>query len=91
MTASDGSPTIATQKPLSSPHRRADPEGDDDRRPPSETPWLVSQATTTAARPIIDATERSISPLMMTKVMIRTTIAFSMPSWNRLIWFWTVR
>ena len=38
-----------------------------------------------------DATDRSISPLTMTNVMIRTTMAFSTLSWNRLIWFWTVR
>ena len=90
MTASDGSPTTAIQKPLKSPHR-----------PPTAsattiatsigTPWLDSVATTTAARPITEATDRSISPLMMTKVMARTTIAFSTLSWNRLIWFWTVR
>ena len=55
------------------------------------TPWLVDQATTTAARPMTEATDRSISPLTMTNVMIRTTIAFSTLSWNRLIWFWTVR
>src|SRR4051794_1246156 len=44
-----------------------------------------------AARPIIEATERSISPLMMTKVMIRTTIAFSIPSWKRFTWLLMVR
>ena len=42
---------------------------------------------TAAERPIIEATDRSISPLMMTNAITRTTIAFSMPSWNRLIWF----
>ena len=46
---------------------------------------------TAAERPIIEATDRSISPLMMTKVMIRITMAFSMPSWKRLTWLLMVR
>ena len=44
-----------------------------------------------AESPIIDATDKSISPLMMTKVMIRTTIAFSMPNWKRFTWLLMVR
>ena len=38
-----------------------------------------------------EATDRSISPLMMTNVMTRTTIAFSTLSSKRLTWFWSVR
>ncbi len=37
------------------------------------------------------ATERSISPLMMTKVMTRATMIFSTDNWNMLIWLPTVR
>ena len=39
----------------------------------------------------MEATDRSISPLMITSVMMTATITFSIDSWNRLIWFWTVR
>ena len=42
-------------------------------------------------RPITEATERSISPLMMTKAMASTTMAFSMPIHHRLTWFWLPR
>ena len=41
----------------------------------------------TAERPMTDATERSISPLMMTNAMASTTMAFSMPFCHRLTWF----
>ena len=44
------------------------------------TPCSCSGARTHALRPITDATERSISPLMMTKVMTTTTIIFSIES-----------
>ncbi len=40
---------------------------------------------------MIEATERSISALMMTRVMISATMIFSIESWKRLIWFWIVR
>ena len=39
-------------------------------------------AITAAENPITEATERSISPLMITRVMITATIAFSIESWN---------
>src|SRR5436309_9189477 len=51
------------------------------------TPCSFSQATRTAESPITDAMERSISPLTMTNVIASTTIAFSMLSSRRLIWF----
>ncbi len=38
-----------------------------------------------------EATERSISALMMMKVMASATMIFSIDSWNRLIWFCSVR
>jgi len=40
---------------------------------------------------MIEATERSISALRMTRVMTSATMIFSMESWNRLIWFCSVR
>ena len=52
------------------------------------TPCSQRTATTTAERPMTEATERSISPLMMTKVMASTTMAFSMLIHHRLTWFW---
>src|SRR5215217_4720931 len=55
------------------------------------TPDSKSAAAIAAERPIIEATDRSISPLMMTKVMIRTTIAFSIPNWKRFTWLLMVR
>jgi hypothetical protein len=52
---------------------------------------LVGVARTAADQAITDATERSISPLMMTKVIDTTTITFSMCSWNRLTKLSTLR
>jgi hypothetical protein len=46
--------------------------------PPS---W--SLASTAALSPIVDATDRSISPATMTNVMITATITFSIDSSNR--------
>jgi hypothetical protein len=45
------------------------------------------QANRIAARPMIEATDRSISPPMITNVIASATIAFSMLSWSRLTWF----
>ena len=42
-----------------------------------------SAATRHAAKPITDATDRSISPAMITNVMTMTTITFSIDSSNR--------
>ena len=50
------------------------------------TPLFTSQPNAQAASPIIEPTERSISALMMTKVMASATITFSIESWKRLIW-----
>ena len=36
---------------------------------------------------MIDATDRSISPPMMTNAITSATIAFSIPSVSRLTWF----
>ena len=48
----------------------------------TERPSL-SVAITAAAKAITEATERSISPAMMTKVIITAMIAFSIDSSNR--------
>ena len=49
------------------------------------TPCWISQPSAQADSPIIDATDRSISPLRMMKAMMRTTITFSIERANRLI------
>ena len=54
-------------------------------------PASWSAASTQALNAITDATERSISPLMMTNVMITTTISFSTESWNMLMKFCSPR
>jgi hypothetical protein len=54
------------------------------------TPDSKRAAAVAAESPIMEATERSISPLMITKAIARMTIAFSMPSWKRLTWLPTV-
>src|SRR5687768_6919991 len=38
-----------------------------------------------------EATERSISPLMMMKAIASATMIFSIESWNRLVWLITPR
>ena len=43
--------------------------------------WAAS--STQAEKAMTDATDRSISPLMMTKVMITATMTFSIDSRNR--------
>ena len=43
-----------------------------------------SQARTLAAHAITEATDRSISPAMITNVIGMTTMIFSMWSWKRL-------
>ena len=44
------------------------------------TPAWNVQAITQAASPITEATERSISPPMMTSAMVRATMLFSIDS-----------
>ena len=90
VTTSDGRPTMAIQKPLKSPMTR--PTSRATRMASSiPTPCSQSTATMTAERPMTEATERSISPLMMTNVMASTTMAFSMLFCQRLTWFWSSR
>jgi len=86
VTTSEGKPTMATQKPLKRPIPRPTRRA---RRIPISmaTPASHVIAMTTALSPITEATERSISPLMMTKAMASTTMAFSIPIHHRLTWF----
>ena len=87
VTTSEGRPTMATQNPLKSPMPRPASRA---RMMPSSMGRPASQttATMTEASPMTEATERSISPLMMTKVMASTTMARSMLIHHRLTWFW---
>ena len=82
VTASELIPTLATKKPFIAPNMS----------PTASAATMASamfhpdscnRAITAADSPIIDATDKSISPLMMTKVMISATIAFSMLSCKR--------
>jgi len=57
----------------------------------SGTPIWKSHAITQAASPMIEATDRSISPLMMISVMTSATMIFSIESWNRFTMFSTPR
>ena len=50
----------------------------------SARPCWNSHAITQADSPMTEATERSISPLMMISVIISATMIFSIDSWNRL-------
>ena len=54
-------------------------------------PCSCTVARTAADQPITEATERSISPAMMTNVIGMTMIIFSMWSWNRLTKLSTLR
>ena len=47
-------------------------------------PPSLSVASTAALKPITEATDRSISPAMITNVIITTMITFSIDSSNRL-------
>ena len=84
VTTSDGSPSLATHHPCTSPASVPTAmamtiASEERHRPPS-----CSFASTAALRPIVDATDRSISPDTMTNVIITAMITFSIDSWNRL-------
>ena len=70
--------------PLHEPGERADGDGDEDRDEERHRPPSCSFASTAALRPIVDATDRSISPDTMTNVIITAMITFSIDSWKRL-------
>ena len=54
-------------------------------------PASCSAASTQALNAITDATERSISPLMITNAITTTTISFSIESWNMFTKFCSPR
>ena len=54
-------------------------------------PASCSAASTHALNAITDATERSISPLMMTNAITTTTTSFSIESWNMFTKFCSPR
>ena len=82
VTTSEGSPRKATHMPCSrpapAPASMATAIASQNGAPPS-----CIAATTAAEKPITDATERSISPLMITKAMTTAMITFSTERWNR--------
>jgi hypothetical protein len=90
VTASDGRPTLAIQKALLRPARIPAPRAARIAAGIGTPAWNV-QAMTQAARPITEATERSISPPMMTSAIVSATILFSIDSLNRLTKFPTLR
>ena len=55
------------------------------------TSCSCSEASTAADHAMTEATDRSISPAMMTNVIVTTTITFSMCSWKRLTKLSTLR
>ena len=79
VTASDGSPMRAIQKPLNAPH--ATPTASAMTIPSGTgTPRSKVKANVAAASAITDATERSISALMITSVNTNARMIFSMES-----------
>ena len=77
VTASDGSPKRVISKPLKSPGADADDEDDGERRP--HRPAVEHQVAERRAAdiPRIEATERSISPVMTIRVSGSVMIASS--------------
>ena len=82
VTTSDGSPIRATNSPWSRPAPAPASSATTTATANGTEPPSCRAATTAAENPITEATERSISPLMMTRVMTTATIAFSIDSWN---------
>ena len=79
MTASDGRPTRAIQKALLSPARTPAASAMRIASGIGAPCWNV-QAMTQADSPMIEATERSISPPMMTSAIVSATMLFSIDS-----------
>ena len=68
VTASDGSPTYATRKPLSAPQARPTSRAAS-AATGTEVPWSTSVPSMTLLSPTTLATERSISPVTMISVI----------------------
>ena len=84
-------PDIGDPEPVDEPGERARRRCAASMPSGSGTPSSNSLAITQAARPMIEATERSISPLMMISVMVSATMIFSIDSWNRFTMLSTPR
>ena len=69
MTASDGRPTYATRKPLTAPQSVPTTTATAAAAGTDQPASKCSMAITTALRPIVLATDRSISPVMMISVI----------------------
>ncbi len=83
VTTSDEMPVRATHLALDEPGRRARGQRQDDRQRRRGRPPWCAEARTQAENAITDATDRSISPLMMTNVIDTAMITFSIDSRNR--------
>ena len=68
VTARDGSPTYATRNPLSAPQTRP-ASNDTPAAAGTDMPPWCSTPSRTLLRPITLATDRSISPVTMTRVI----------------------
>ena len=85
VTTSEGRPTRVMNQPFSAPPSTPMPS-EMAMAAGAATPCsLTIQPKAQADRPIMEPTDRSISPLMMMKVITRATMIFSIDSWNRLI------
>jgi hypothetical protein len=82
VTTSDEIPVFATTRPWTKPADAAAARAMTIASP-NGTPDSYAAARTQAAKAMTDATDRSISPLMMTNVIATATITFSIDSRNR--------
>ena len=83
VTTSDEMPVLATTRPWTNPAAAAAARASDDGQPERARRASWADARTQAENAITDATDRSISPLMMTKVIATAMITFSIDSRNR--------
>ena len=84
VTTSDESPVRATTRPWTNPAAAAAAARATTIATGNGTPAAGARdARTQAESAMTDATDRSISPLMITKVIATATITFSIDSWNR--------
>ncbi len=90
VTTRDGSLNTVIQKPLKAP-----PKAPMIRHKPKASiigvPDSTNQPNTQAERPIIEATDRSISAFRIIKTMTKATMIFSIDNSNILIWLSMLR
>ena len=82
VTTSDEMPVLATTRPWTNPAAAAAASASTIASG-NGTPASCADARTQAENAITDATDRSISPLMMTKVIATAMITFSIDNRNR--------